>query len=168
MITEMIGRATLLARAVSNRKLDAIDLLRMDHMKVELIFLQIRTAKKAQRRQQLFKRLHKELESHTHIEEAVFYPACEKVEGLKDMVLESREEHKQVKTLLREIDKLSTDSEKWDPKLWLLMENVEHHVREEENRFFPKVRRYLDRQELAKLADELMNERNSSSSKQAA
>jgi hypothetical protein len=39
----------------------------------------------------------------------VFYPAVHKHEELKDMVLESLEEHKQVKTLLREMDNLSKD-----------------------------------------------------------
>ena len=48
------------------------------------------------------------------------------------MVLESLEEHKQIKTLLREMENLASDSEKFEPKLKVLMENVEHHAEEEE------------------------------------
>lgn len=55
------------------------------------------------------------------------------------MVLESYEEHKQIKTLLREIDELVSDSEKFEPKLKVLVENVEHHAEEEEEGMFPQV-----------------------------
>lgn len=47
------------------------------------------------------------------------------------MVLESYEEHKQIKTLLREIDDLASNSEKFELKLKVLQENVEHHAEEE-------------------------------------
>jgi iron-sulfur cluster repair protein YtfE (RIC family) len=54
--------------------------------------------------------LRQELETHTHIEESIFYPAMQKHEELKDMVLESLEEHKQVKTSLIDLGNLSSDS----------------------------------------------------------
>ena len=57
------------------------------------------------------------------------------------MVLETAEEtHKQVKTLLREMENLTSDSEKFEPKLKVLMENVEHHAVEEEEKNVPKRR----------------------------
>jgi hemerythrin superfamily protein len=77
-------------------------------------------------------------------------------EELKDMVLESIEEHKQIKTLLKEIDNLKSDSEKFDPKLKVLMENVEHHAEEEEEgKMFPKVRQICSSEDLQKLGEEL-------------
>ena len=90
------------------------------------------------------------------IEETIFYPAMEKHEELKDMVLEAIEEHKQVKTLLREMDDLVNDSEKFEPKLTVLKENVEHHAEEEEEgKMFPKVREIVERETLEKLGQEL-------------
>ena len=72
------------------------------------------------------------------------------------MVLESLEEHKQVKTLLREMENLTSDSEKFEPKLKVLMENVEHHaVEEEEKKMFPKVRKIMDAEKLERLGQEL-------------
>ena len=80
----------------------------------------------------------------------------QKHEELKDMVLESLEEHKQVKTLLREMDNLSSDSEKFEPKLKVLMENIEHHAEEEEEeKMFPKARKLLNKAELEQLGQEL-------------
>ena len=71
-------------------------------------------------------------------------------------MLESLEEHKQVKTLLREMENLSSDSEKFEPKLKVLMENVEHHaVEEEEGKMFPKVRKFMKPAALEELGQEL-------------
>lgn len=133
--------------------MDALELLKQDHQKVKGLF---KEAEKAGEKKQLFERIKTELETHTHIEESVFYPAMQKYEDIKDMVLESLEEHKQVKTLLREMDNLSADDEKFEPKLKVLMENVEHHAEEEEEeKMFPKVRKFLNKAELEQLGQEL-------------
>jgi hemerythrin superfamily protein len=72
------------------------------------------------------------------------------------MVLESIEEHKQIKTLLKEIGNLTSDSEKFEPKLQVLMENVEHHAQEEEEgKMFPKIRQICSREDLEELGQEL-------------
>jgi hemerythrin superfamily protein len=80
----------------------------------------------------------------------------EERDELKDLVLESIEEHKQVKTLLREMDSLKSDSEKFEPKLSVLIENVKHHAEEEEEgKMFPKVREIFSAADLEKLGQEL-------------
>jgi hemerythrin superfamily protein len=120
-------------------QVNALELLKEDHQKVKKLFIQAEQDQKQQK--SLFNQIKKELETHTFIEETVFYPAMEKHEELKDMVLESIEEHRQVKTLLKEMDNLASDSEKFEPKLKVLRENVEHHAEEEEEgKMFPKVR----------------------------
>jgi hemerythrin superfamily protein len=135
--------------------MDALELLKQDHQKVKELFKEAEGATGNQQ-QQLFDQIKTELETHTHIEETVFYPRVQKHEELKDMVLESIEEHKQVKTLLREMDNLVADSEKFEPKLKVLMENVEHHAEEEEEqKMFPKLRQLMNRQQLDELGDEL-------------
>jgi hypothetical protein len=80
----------------------------------------------------------------------------EEHEELKEMVLESIEEHKQVKTVLREMARLSPNSEKFKPKFKVLKDNVEHHAEEEEEgRMFPEIRRLIDSAELAQVGQEL-------------
>ena len=135
--------------------MDALELLRQDHKKVKELFEQAESAE-GTKQQQIFEQIKTELETHTYIEETVFYPAMQKHEELKDLVLESIEEHKQVKTLLREMDNLASDSEKFEPKLMVLMENVEHHAEEEEEgKMFPKIRQLMDKQYLEQLGQEL-------------
>jgi hemerythrin superfamily protein len=159
MIRDQLGRVGTLVRRFSGRPLDALDFLRLEHMKVQALFLQVRATRDVARQERLWKRIRKALEAHTLIEESVFYPACEAHEKLKPLVLESLEEHRQVTALLKSIEALSKDSEKFQPKLYLLMENVEHHVREEENLLFPKVRRFMDYQELEELGAEMRGAR---------
>jgi hemerythrin superfamily protein len=136
--------------------MDALELLKTDHKTVKDLFKKVEASKNDKQQKQLFEEIKMELETHTHIEETVFYPAVAKHDELKDMVLESLEEHKQVKTLLREMDNLTEDSEKFEPKLKVLMENVEHHAEEEEEaKMFPKVRKLMDTAALDQLGEEL-------------
>jgi hypothetical protein len=69
--------------------------------------------------------------------------------------LEAVEEHLQIKTLLRAIDHLSEGNERFDAKLKVLIDDVEHHVEEEEGELFPKVKRQLSDEQLEELGLEL-------------
>ena len=136
--------------------MDALELLKTDHKNVKELFKKAEGNKNEKQQKQLFERIKSELETHTHIEETVFYPAVRKHKELEDMVLESLEEHKQVKTLLREMENLTSDSEKFEPKLKVLIENVEHHAEEEEEgKMFPKIRKLMNAKALDRLGQEL-------------
>src|SRR5438046_7552237 len=136
--------------------MDALELLKQDHQKVKELLEEAEASEDCKEQKDSFKQIKKELETHAQIEETVFYPAMEKHEELKDIVLESYEEHKQIKMLLREMEDLVSDSEKFEPKLQVLMENVEHHAEEEEEgKLFPKIRDLLDDATLEQLGQEL-------------
>ena len=135
--------------------MNAIDLLKEDHDKVGELFKQVKATEDETKHHQLFEKIKEELDTHAHIEETVFYPIIIKEEEIKDIVMEGIEEHKQVKTLLREIPNLSKESDKFEAKLKVLMENVEHHVEEEEKEMFPKVKKAFDNSALEKLGAEL-------------
>src|SRR5688572_32137318 len=125
--------------------MNAIELLKADHDKVEELFEQAK-ANEGGDNTDLFKQIKMELDIHAHIEEAIFYPRLieEGDEELKSIVLEGIEEHRQVKMFLKELANLSEDSEKFEPKLKVLMEDVEHHVQEEEGEMFSMVEEQFD------------------------
>jgi hemerythrin superfamily protein len=140
---------------------DALELLKEDHQTVKELFEEAEDAADQKEKTKIFAEIQAELETHAQIEETVFYPAMEKREELKDMVLESIEEHRQIKTLLKEIDGLKAESEKFDPKLAVLMENVKHHAEEEEEaKMFPKIRELFSQEELEELGQELESAKN--------
>src|SRR4051812_7480932 len=119
--------------------MDAISLLRNDHRTVEQLFKRFEKAgnSASDEKRAIVDRIIEELSIHAVIEEQMFYPVARAtVDGAEDMVLESLEEHHIVKWVLSELDRMGPDDERFDAKVTVLMENVRHHVEEEENDFF--------------------------------
>lgn len=108
-----------------------------------------------------FPEIQRELEIHTHIEEQIFYPHLLKVgdEKLQSITREGLEEHQQVKTLLSELGAGLESSDDFEAKLKVLMEDVEHHVEEEEDEMFPLVRGQIDDEMLVRLGDLMEGEK---------
>jgi hemerythrin superfamily protein len=136
--------------------MDAVELLKEDHKKVKQLLTEAKETEDRKEQRRLFKEIKTELDTHARIEESIFYPAVAEHEELKETILESIEEHKQVKTLLREMSRLGSTSEKFKAKLKVLADNVEHHAEEEEEQvLFPKVRQLMNSSELQELGEEL-------------
>lgn len=135
--------------------MDALELLKQDHQAVKELFDQIDDAEDGKQRKKLFDQIDTQLNIHAHIEETVFYPEMQKIDELKDMVEEALEEHQEVKTLLEEIEGRDPESDQFIASVEELMENVEHHVAEEEDEMFPKVRERCDQATLDRLGDQL-------------
>lgn len=119
---------------------NAIELLKADHDTVESLFEKVK-ANEDGNNASTFRKIKEELDIHAHIEEMIFYPhLLEKGDKeLKKIVREGLEEHGQVKDLLAELATLSGESPTFRAKLTVLMENVEHHVKEEEGDMFSMV-----------------------------
>ena len=114
-------------------KLDAIALLKADHRKVEDLFAKFEAARGNGRKQALAEQICMELTVHTKIEEDIFYPACEgKVE--EDLLKEAYVEHDGAKVLIAEIEAGGPDDDFYEAKVKVLSEQIEHHVKEEEQR----------------------------------
>jgi hemerythrin superfamily protein len=128
--------------------MDAIELLKEDHKKVEKIFMAM---EKKDDRQKFFPELDRELSVHAEIEEKIFYPATKEAEPTRDLVLESIEEHKQIKMVLADLEQTDKTTDVWGAALKVLQEDVMHHVGEEENELFPKVKKVLSKQQLEDL-----------------
>jgi hemerythrin superfamily protein len=128
--------------------MDAIQLLKDDHKKVEKIFSDMEGK---ENRQRLFPELDRELSVHAEIEEKVFYPATKEAEPTRDLVLESIEEHKQIKMVLADLEQTDKTTEEWGAALKVLKEDVMHHVGEEESELFPRVKKVLSKQQLEDL-----------------
>jgi hemerythrin superfamily protein len=137
---------------------DAITLLKNDHAEVEKLFKQYENlgARAYKSKEKTVRNFTKLLSIHAEIEEQVFYPAVrEEVPDAGGEVLESIEEHHIAKWVLHELEQLPPDAENYDAKVTVLMENIRHHVKEEEKELFPDVRKALGRSRLNELGDEL-------------
>lgn len=139
--------------------MDAFNLLKADHRKVEDLFQQLESSR-GQAKLRVFEQIKMELDLHTHIEEKIFYPAVEKPRQTHDLTLEAYEEHDVVKKLLKEMSKAKSATEEWEAQAKVLQENVEHHVEEEENELFPKAESALSEEEIEELGEEMAAEKN--------
>lgn len=138
--------------------MDAFNLLKADHRKVEKLFSQLESAR-GQAKLRVFEQIKTELDLHTHIEEKIFYPALEKPKQTHDLTLEAYEEHDVVKKLLKELSRARTVTDEWEAQAKVLQENVEHHVEEEENELFQKAESALGEEEIEALGEQMEAEK---------
>ncbi|WP_442269975.1 hemerythrin domain-containing protein [Streptomyces sp. M-16] len=142
---------------------DGIVLLKEDHKTVEKLFKQFEKAGEDAHveKRKIADKVIDELTTHTWIEEKIFYPAArEAAPDTKDHVLESIEEHHVVLWMLSELKDLDAADERFDAKMSVLMENVRHHVEEEEKEWFPEVRKAMGRNRLTELGEQMEAAKN--------
>jgi iron-sulfur cluster repair protein YtfE (RIC family) len=139
------------------KKEDPITRLKQDHKKVSTLFKKLLSKKEPSlsQRKELFKELNTELTAHAEVEEKVFYPALKTAKQTHGLILESYEEHHLVKFTLKELDEERKDTEEWKAKLIVLQENIDHHVKEEEQDLFIKANRILDSEEKIELGKKM-------------
>jgi hemerythrin superfamily protein len=139
--------------------LDAVELIKSDHRKVEQLFREFEEAgdRAYKTKQELVGQIVEELEVHATIEEEIYYPAVEakaRKDG-KELIAEAVEEHHVVKILLGELSAMSSEDEPFDAKVTVLMENVRHHVEEEESELLPQSEKILGTDELTRLGEQM-------------
>lgn len=133
---------------------DAVSLLTADHRRVKELFTKYESlGKRAYKsKQTLVERISEELSVHAAIEEEVLYPELRRrLPDAADDALEALEEHHLVKTTLLELESLSPEEERFQPKVTVLIEQVRHHMKEEEGEMFPRLRGAVSKEVLQSL-----------------
>jgi iron-sulfur cluster repair protein YtfE (RIC family) len=125
--------------------MNAIDLLKQQHKKTKAALEKASEGKLDARES---KKAADELVAHMVIEEHIFYPRVREL--MKDMVGESFEEHTVARfALARALTARGEDQIK--ARFTVLKELIEHHVEEEEEEMFPKVKKGIPAEELEQL-----------------
>jgi hemerythrin superfamily protein len=131
--------------------MDAIEFLTKQHRMVDGLFLQIEKTDDPDIKEQLFTQLADALAIHAKLEEMHFYPAAKSADT-EDSLKEAVEEHLAVKRILADMLDLDADDDEFDAKCTVLKEQVQHHVKEEEDELFPQAREHIGKEKLAALA----------------
>jgi hemerythrin superfamily protein len=137
---------------------DAIALLKADHKEIRRLFREFGGAggRALKKKAGLVDQIIRLLTVHTYIENEVMYPEVRALlPELDEDVLESYEEHHVADVLCGELSGMSADAERFDAKTTVLIENVRHHIEEEEQNWFPKVRASLGRKQLQEIGARL-------------
>jgi hemerythrin-like domain-containing protein len=141
---------------------DAIVLLKADHKEIRRLFREFQAAgdKAIRKKEQIAKKIIELLTVHTYVENEVMYPEVRTLlPDLEDDVLESYEEHHVADILCMELSGMRGDAERFDAKTTVLIESVTHHIEEEEQAWFPKVRAGLGRKQLQELGAQIQKAR---------
>ena len=139
--------------------MNALTLLKQDHGNVEELFRRFDAARADDLAElgRVRDLVVKHLSEHATIEEQVFYPAIRaRFDATGNVeVLEALEEHHLVKLALSELEKMAPAAERFRPKMAVLIDNVRHHVEEEESGLFDRVRESFSVEDLNQLGEQM-------------
>lgn len=119
---------------------DAIALLKADHREVEGWFGDYEDLTGDAEKSALAAKICTALKVHTRIEEEIFYPAARQATGDDDLMDEAVVEHAGAKDLIAQIEAMKAGDDLYDAKVKVLGEQIQHHVKEEEEELFPEAR----------------------------
>ncbi len=119
---------------------DATTLLRADHKLVSGLFAEYEKTRSSIKKKQLVSKICTELSVHAQVEEEIFYPAVKLALKDRELIPEATVEHATLKDLIAQVEGMEPDGEKFDARIKVMCEYVEHHVKEEQNEMFPKAR----------------------------
>jgi len=116
----------------------ATELLKRQHREVKKLFAETKKAEGAEKRRSGLDEITARLTAHMEIEEEFFYPAVAELGTKKtdEMVPEAYEEHHVAKLVLRELPEVDPEDDRFEAKVTVLSELIDHHVEEEEEEMF--------------------------------
>lgn len=135
---------------------DALDFIQLQHDAVRQLFTDFENAVESQA-WAIADEITSNLNVHTTIEEVDFYPKMQQLgdKEISALIDDGIKEHGAVKDLIHRLENISADDETFEELVMLIKENVEHHMQEEENELFPKVRKLCDESFLHELGADL-------------
>jgi len=141
-------------RASSGTGPDAVALLKKDHAEVKALFKEYDKLAEADaeagKREMLAMQICEMVTVHATIEEEIFYPAARDALAAdkENLVDEADVEHASAKDLIAQIRGTDADDSLYNARVKVLGEYIDHHVKEEQNELFPKLKGKLDMKEI--------------------
>ena len=141
--------------ASTTKVIDAIELLEKDHDVVENYFTEVTQGVSSERAKTLFQNIYHELTIHAIIEEQIFYPALAGTRKFENLLKDAFSEHAVVKQQMGDIAQLEPASDEWNKMMAKVWKELQHHIKDEEEKLFPKVRQNMSEKELKDLGADL-------------
>lgn len=137
--------------------MEIYQVLKADHRVVKAILKQMddTTERAGKKRTKLLLKLKQELVPHARAEELVVYEPLKEsdVKDADDLSFEAYEEHWVSDKLLLELSGTDPADKRWGALLSVLKENLEHHIKEEEEQLFKKCRKSFTDEEAEEMTE---------------
>ncbi|THV28335.1 hemerythrin domain-containing protein [Glycomyces paridis] len=129
---------------------DLIDVIVKDHRAFEAVFVALeRGGPDTEGRKDLVDHLIAELVRHSVAEEQFMYPAAKsRLEDGADIVAHEIEEHAEADEVMKALEGLGPEDDRFEPLVERLIADVRHHLDEEERHLLPRLRAACDEEEL--------------------
>jgi hemerythrin-like domain-containing protein len=126
-----------------SKGVEAIDMLKQDHDKVEKAFKEFEQLahEDPEASHDLVMSVCEELKIHTTLEEEIFYPAVHDAIDDEEIMNEAAVEHETARMLIEQLENMEEDDPNYHATFKVLGEYVRHHIREEEGEMFPAARK---------------------------
>ena len=140
---------------MGDQQRDVIEVLEHDHREVEEMFTELESLRGAsneeerERRKELAEQVTIELVRHSVAEEVLVYPKVES-EVSEEEAEHARDEHAEAEETLQRPEKLDANDPAFD-ELATLMQEIRHHIEDEEGQMFAHMRQVIDEDELRTL-----------------
>ena len=102
-------------------------------------------------RKQAFEELKAEMAAHETAEERAFYVPLFEHDETVDEARHGVAEHHEMDEMVEDLEKAKEGSAEWLENLGKLMQKLEHHLKEEEEKFFPEAKKVLDGKQMQEL-----------------
>ena len=110
-------------------------------------------------REKLLADLKAELELHAQLEEEHLFPVLRRHKETKDLVPDARNDHKQARALLAELEPMPKEGEAFRDKAAELRKVFQQHVRDERKELLPAVRKALSDEETQAVVEKIEADR---------
>jgi hemerythrin-like domain-containing protein len=139
--------------AQTEQNTDLIEVILNDHRAFEAVFKELEEGTgDAETRKNLVDHVIAELVRHSVAEEQFMYPAAKsKLPGGEELVEHEIGEHAEAEEVMKELEGLGPDDPRFEPLLRRLIDDIRHHIDEEEGDLLPRIKAACDREELQHL-----------------
>ena len=133
---------------------DIFEILKRDHGQILELLSRVDTPLERDERARRYDEVRAEIKAHAAAEEAVFYPRLRQSPQAVSLAREGLHDHAEMDKLMYELDSLDVYDEEWLEATRDLRDCFRHHAKDEEGRYFAKLRLILDERSLSLLGEE--------------
>ena len=136
---------------------DMVDLLMVDHREVDALFRDLESGRGTpEHRRQVADVVIAELVRHSVAEEQYLYPAARKALSDGDEEADHEiAEHAEAEEVMKRLESLPATDPEFDRLFTELIQDIRHHIEDEEGQLFPKLREACTHDELVELGRKL-------------
>lgn len=111
--------------------------LMREHGEASALLMRIKLSADPEMRRELWQEIRAELLAHEQAERLTVYPAFEQNPQIAYIVARHERDAGDLEDVIEELTKLGVESPDWQPTLERLVAQVQEHVRDEEEEYFP-------------------------------